>query len=79
MFASTISSPVNAISAGFRAIRSAMTVQLGDPGPVHRGPRSRDVRHLNDHMLKDIGYAREDRMDDASRKALNRLMARSYY
>ncbi|SFD08940.1 hypothetical protein [Tropicimonas isoalkanivorans] len=78
MSAFTMSSPVSAIAAGFRAIRSAMTVQLGAPGPVHRAPRPRDVRHLNDHMLKDIGYAREDRMDNASRQALQQLMARSY-
>ncbi|RYH11393.1 hypothetical protein [Tropicimonas sp. IMCC6043] len=78
MFASTSQSPASAVAVAWRAFKSAMTVQLGDPGPARRGPKARDVRHLDEHMLKDIGYAREDRMSDESREVLTRLRAMAY-
>lgn len=78
MFASTRTPTGGAFADALRAFRTAMTVRLGEPEPAHRAPRLKDVRHLDDHLLKDIGYAREDRITAPSREVRDRLMARTY-
>ncbi|WP_068118231.1 hypothetical protein [Tropicimonas marinistellae] len=79
MFASAFSSsPALAMAAAFRSVAAAMTVQFRHPDPAHRAPRISDIRHLDAHMLKDIGYAREDGMSASARDARDRLALQAY-
>lgn len=71
--------PHPAASAFTGALFSAFKVRFGNGDPATRRRNPDDIRHLDDRMLKDIGYGRVDKMGPGARNALNSLTRRQLW
>lgn len=78
MFTQAIQSPLQAIAQVFRGTFKRRAAEPWSFGYGNQ-PSLRDLRHLNDRMLKDIGYDRVDMMAPESRDALNHIISRQLW
>ena len=78
MFTQAIQSPLQAIAQVFRGTYKR---RAADPWSFDQGgePTLRDLGHLSDRMLKDIGYDRVDVMAPDSRATLNSLIIKQLW
>ena len=78
MFNHAIQSPLQAIA---QVLRGTVTRRAAEPWSFGYGPQPthRDLRHLSDRMLKDIGYDRVDTMSVESRQALDTLIIKQLW
>ncbi len=73
MFTQATQTPLRAIAQVFRGTFKRRAAEPWSFGYGNE-PSLRDLRHLNDQILKDIGYHRVDMMAPESRAALNRMI-----